>query len=680
MTKDVRIEVLPGVESSVDSTPFSTRHYIDADKIRFRTGYPEKIRGFESLSFDNANVIGGCGRTLYPFNTADGFRHIIGTDTRLYFLANCSLTNITPLEIFLAAIPNSLNTYHKTLANNPIATVIGSNVLTITDTSTKVRTADTITLSGSTSVNGIPAAEINAAHFVRGQGTNEYTVTVASNATSTGSGGGASVVQATGIITVNAALHGMNSGDRSALDSAADTGGILAAEINIEHIIRNVTANDFDVLTTGTSTSSVSGGGSPATTFQSQITEGQCNASATMGYGVGLYGVGLYGVAKEGTAITGATSWTVDRFGNNIVSTRGNQTGLYIWDLNTSIAPVLVANAPTAINYVFVRDNIVVTFGASGVQNRLKWSDQGDIITWTAEVTNKAGEDDIEGAGEFLSHASLKTSVLLFTESEVYTFRFVDRPLIWETKILDISTGIISKNARVVHRGVCYWMGNDDFYFYRSGDVENIPSNSKDECTIKRKVFDDINLNQKSKIFAWYNFKFDEIWFHYPSSSSEEPDKVARLNINDFSWANDTFDRSAASYPVELQEFPFMLQVITASSTTTMFRHEIGTDADGAALPWSLTTNFTKILPKFNIQGLIPDSLQVGNISVTVNTKRYPNEVVYNTQIFTVSPTTNVIDFRQYGRYIQFVLSGSEVGQSWRGGDWYQKLIAADGK
>src|SRR5690606_6258102 len=91
----------------------------------------------------------------------------------------------------------------------------------------------------------------------------------------------------------------------------------------------------------------------------------------------------------------------------------------------------------------------------------------------------------------------------------------------------------------------------NNFYMWRGGTVEVIPSNTRKWSTILDYVFSDLNYGQKSKIFARYNEKFQEIEFIYPSSGSSEPNRVARVNIQDFTWTTDVYspDRTAADYP-----------------------------------------------------------------------------------------------------------------------------------
>ncbi len=681
----VPIEILAGVQPPPDSTALSTRHYTASDKVRFRDGFPEKIGGWQEFTIANSEQIQGATRSIFSYNLSRNVRYLIGTNEKLYYLIGSTLTNITPLNTSFTVIANSLDSNFGTLGANPINTVNESTTVTIDDTATIVRTGDTIELSGVPgAVNGIPAAELNTTHFVNSQSTNSFTFVVSTAATSTGSGGGGAVVLATPIITVNATSHGQLDGDRVSIQNATAFAGIPAGDINIEHILRNAQTNTFDIVVDTIATSSVSGGGGANTEYAVEIDDGLCDAQAAFGYGAGLYGIGLYGVSKISSAgLLPARSWVFDRFGDLVVTTPGDQTNLYSWDSDISAAPAIVANAPTAINYVFVTNNIAVTLGAGGVVNRVQWCDQGNLTTWTAAATNQAGQDDIEGASEFLSHAPAKSTNLLFTESQVYSFRYIGRPFIFETQLLDDKSGIIGKNARITHNGVVYWMGNDNFYFYRSGNVEVIPSNTTNETTLKRTVFDDINVGQSSKIFAWFNRLFNEVWWHYPSSGSNEPNRVVRFNVKDFTWTPDTFDRSAAEYPSVLQQFPYLAETTNDSMgncDTTLFEHEKGTDANGVSLPFTLISNFIGTgTNEATINAIVPDSTQVGDLTVTLTTRQYPQSVIFNNKNYTVTPTTEIIDNRAEGRYLQYTVAGNVLGQSWRAGVWSQ-LVQSSGR
>ncbi len=675
------IIALAGTEPSTDATAISTQHYFASDKIRFVNKRPEKIGGHAAITIDGNSTIRGCDRSIFSYNLSGNVRYLSGTNSNLYHLIGSCLTNITPVVAATTAIANSLDSNFATLGSDPIATVNASTTMTVTDTATRIRVGDTITLSGSSDVNGVPAAQINTTHFIRSQSTNSYTFFVATAATSTGDDGGASVVQATPIVTVNQTAHGFLDGARIKILAAATFAGIPDSDINIEHIIRTIGTNDYDIVVDTTATSSVSGGGGASTTVQGKIASGLCDATAAQGYGAGKYGVGLYGTALVSSSGTQPVRlWSFDRFGNNVIMTPGRQTGVYTWDSIIAAAPALLSNAPTAVNYVYTSNEIVVTLGDSDVGNRRKWSNQGVSTTWTAAATNQAGADDIEGASDFISHLAVKGINLEFTDSQVYTSRYIGRPFVWETKLLDEKSGIISQNARVQHNGIGYWMTNDNFHRYRGGRVEIIPSNSSEEATVKKFVFDDLNTGQKSKIFCWFNKKFNEVQWHYPSAGSNEPDRIVRLNVIEETWSVDTIGRSAGEYPTQLREFPF-LAARESDDTTTIYKHEFGKNDSGNALTWSLTLpSFDAGVNTARVLSIIPDSIQTGDITCTVNVKQYPqSSATFGTSTLPVTPTTGRIDFKQNSRIFQYVLSGSAVDQSWRMGLW-QHNIAKGGK
>lgn len=670
------IQVAPGFQPSTDRTPFSTPHFTAADKIRCFRGVPQKIGGWRNFVFTGGATIAGIARSLYSSILGGVIKTLVGTNEKLYYINGQTLTNVTPLSTSTVAAADSLATDYATLANNPITTTLSSNTLTIADTNAPLYAVnDTVTFSGATAVGGVPDTDINAAHVIRSVGASSYTIRVATAATSAATGGGAAVVRATGRITVTSATHGQNDGDRVKINAAANTGGILAANINSEFIIRNVTTNTFDIFTNGTATSSVSSAGGASTTYQVELADGNVNQSFGQGYGMGKYGVGKYGVSKSSTTgIVYPRIWFFDRYSETVLMTAGNQTGLYQWDGTTTTAPTLVSGAPTAINYQFVSDNIVVTFGAGGVLNRIFSSDQGDPTNWTASSTNQVFDDDIEGASQLISHVASGGVNLIFTPQQTYTLQYIGLPFVWSIQLIDNSIGIIAPMARVSVNNVAYWMGRNNFYRWRGGDVEIIPSNSQLQCSALNYVFENINQNQSYKIFAWYNALFNEVWFHYPSASSNECDRVITVSLDDNNWMPHTFDRTCAEYPNNTLNNPRLI-----SSESDLYIHEYGTDADDEAMSWTLSSNLigrkSGSKKTLLISGFVPDSVSFGSINLNVNTYQYPQSInTVFSKNYTVTPTTEKVDIQVGGRYWKYTWSGATIGQNFIMGNWMEAL------
>ena len=677
------IEVMAGVESGNDNTALATPHYVEADKIRFVNNKPEEIGGWQEYITDDPNNIIGLARSFFSYQSQDSnsTRSIIGTHKRVYVLYGIGLLNITPFDTTAVAIADGIdNVYYDsaTLGNNPLETTINSSrVKLILPTGHKIKIGDTIELKGAVGFNNITTTELNNIFFIRESNATSIGFDVNNVANASGNGGGASITLGTRILVINKTAHGLSNGDRIKIANATAVGGVNPTSINAEHIIDVVASNSFEVRVGATfSTSLITGGGGASAEYYPPLPAGNISASIGQGYGLGRYGLGRYGVPKISTRVTKRPRiWQFDKFGTNILLTAGLKSPVYIY-VNDNIAPTILPNAPTQVNYMFVDNNIVVCLGADGVINRIKWSDQGNASNWTATPTNQAGEDDIEGADRFISQANAKGVNLLFTSSQVYTFRYIGGNFVWETRLLDSDNGIIAQNARIVVEGTCYWMGKDNFLYYKGGSVEVLPSNSRPESTIKKHVFQDLNYAQATKIFCWHNQKFNEIWWHYPSLNSIENDRIARFNYKELTWVGDTMNRTAAEYPVGLLGFHRAID-----SQGIIYNHEDGYNADTASLPFSLKTKLYQLQNNVvDVKEIIPDNiLNEGNITLQIATKDYPQSTNVSKTDFPIATTTDRVLTYNNGRVWQFAISGDALNQKWKMGNW-NMIIQKAGK
>jgi hypothetical protein len=668
------IALEPGVEPPSDNTNQATVHYVASQGIRFFDGKSRKRGGWVSYDFDDNNDIVGVARTLYSQRIATFPWLLIGTNLRLYAVLGTELTNITPLDTTPVAIANSLDTNYGLLANNPITTVNGSTTVTFAyaNTNNKLRAGDTVTVSGVPGdVNGIPVAQLNANLFVRTAGLTSFTVTVATAATSSGSGGGAAVNLATAIITVNDVAHGQSDGNRVLISGATATGGIPNGEINIEHIIRAGTADLFYISCVTRATSAVTGGGGAATEIQYQIPAGNADASSGMGYGMGQYGVGEYGVSKTSAdGLILPRIWSFDAYGDLVVMTPGQQTGVYNWDGDTDEAPTLLSGAPSAVNYVFQSQNIIVTLGSGNVGNRVKWSDQGNATTWTATAQNQAGEIDIQGVGVFIGHSRVSDTVnLLFTNNEVVRMTYIGLPLVWKFEIIEQRIGMIAQNAHAALGSLVFWMGNTDLYMYDGAQVMPMPKN-----TLRQYIFNNINTVQQSKCWMGYLPGFRELWLGFPTEASNEIDTTVCITLPDYTYTPDAnLARTAFESPRIIDVLPRMIY------DTTLYKHEVGYNNDGASMPISLSSKYFRgdLKNLVELWGMLPDSIQTGDIELTINVKDYPQSTAVTSYgPYTISSTTDILNYPGMftGRYWQYVITQDVLDGNWQAGEWLQLL------
>jgi hypothetical protein len=177
------VRIRPGVFRENTRYASEDRGWYFCEKVRFRSGQPEKIGGWQQLLPDQ--FLGIC-RSLWPWTQYVG----VGTNLK-YYIQYGAYYDITPLRAT------------STINNNPFA-LAASLTCTVTDTAHGCFTGDFVTFSGAVDIGGagtnITAAVLNQEYQVTVVDVNSYTIQlpVIPNATAlaAGSGGGAAVVAA----------------------------------------------------------------------------------------------------------------------------------------------------------------------------------------------------------------------------------------------------------------------------------------------------------------------------------------------------------------------------------------------------------------------------------------------------------------------------------------------------
>lgn len=652
--QNIPISVQAGVMPVEDATPQSTPFWTDAEAAWFDRGRFASKRGRTAASI--TGTIAGCNRILFSYSNNVENYYLIGGDQGLYQYLNNTAINITPLLTSTVAVATSLNTNYATLVSNPLTTVLGSAVITVNYsaiTDAQLANGDSVTLSGASTARGIPNTEINVTKTIGNvnTGAKTFTITCTTVATSSGTGGGASTVLATSLIGLTKTAHGITAGKRVKVAAAATTGGVPNVEINAEHIIRVESANKFSFYCSTKATSAVSSGGGAGTTYSAQISDGVCDTTSFSGFGAGLLGAGLLGDNQSFATPQYPRIWWMDLFGADVALTPGQQTGVYLYLNDSLTAPAALSGAPTAVNGLLVDNNQIVTWGASNVGNRIMTSDVGVGTQWTPAANNEAFTDDIEGADTFISAVKVNGVVVMFTAGgQLWRHRYVGPPLIRTTVKIEAPEGIIAPLARVSVNNQCVYMGYNDFYTTDGNNVSAVPNN-----TIVRHVFDDINTAQQWKCFAWYDPVIDSVEFHYPSTSSDECDSVARLMLSDGLFVPDVSDLTAAETPQKLTAYPLAIAV---ADTNMLYRMESG-DSAGS---FGETNYFTlgEGDQTFYAMRYYHDAVQSGNMTLTIYTKLHENDASPRTfGPYTLTSATQVVNLRAHGRFFKMRWSGN---------------------
>jgi hypothetical protein len=573
-----KLQFRPGLNR--EGTDYSNEGgYFDCDKVRFRSGYPEKIGGWIRLS--NETFL-GVARAMWNWVTLNGANLLgVGTNLKYYIEQGGDYNDITPIRAtFTSASSPS--------TDNCISTVNGSTTITVNYANYGGVTGDFVTITGAVDVGGVTAAVLNREHQITYIDTARFSFTVTSPATSTATGGGTAITLAfqvnTGLdvfirgtgwgagtwpsyvntpltnpftaagigvstLTVTQAAHGLTSGDYVYFVSIA---------ANPCGINRLVLQKAFPVTVTGVNTYTISTviGGFTYLTTSTAASGGAVIVSTPVAPVRGWGTAAAVGIGQQ------LRLWTNDNFGEDLlIAPRGGS--VYYWDATTgtSVRALLLNTASTNAGFAgqFVPNTtnqiigssiqrFAICFGANpydplNANNQfdpllVRWSDQENPFDWVPAATNQSGEYRLNIGSFIMCARSTRQEILVWSDAAIYSMQYLGPPYVWGFQLLQDNISIMSPNASITVNNVTYWMGTDKFFSY-TGRVETLP------CTLWQFVFDDINKDQAFQVFAGSNESYNEVWWFYCSQNSNTVDKYIIYNYLERVWSYGTMNRTA---------------------------------------------------------------------------------------------------------------------------------------
>jgi len=465
--------------------------------------------------------------------------------------------------------------------------------------------------------------------------------------------------------------HGLSVGDSVIYTSVgAAVGGISAAALTGTFLVLSVADANHYVFDCGVAAASAATGGGTVQ-YEYEVTIGTELGAQGTGFGVGQYGTGTYGTARSGSNIyIEPRVWSLDHFGQILLGTY-NTGEIYQFDPTqpqpwprASLASS-DAQAPTDCRYMFVTQERFVVALRTGMV--LQWCSQGDYTTWTPSATNTANSRTLTVGTKLVAGRVLGPFLsLVWSDAAAYLMQWTGSLYVYNTSILATECGLISPGAAVTVNGVAYWMGFDNFFMY-DGSVHPI-FNVED---IRKAVFDAVDkLIGSYQCHAVYVPKYNRIDFHYTTSGNSNPTLLVRYHINDQCWAPGIAGGTRCS-GTHFQQGD--TRVIAFDVDGYGYQHDNGNDANGSALPWSLTLApyaMDKSLSVCEIHGLESDFKdQSGNITFTLSTyDRLGDPSPQDSETETVSPGDQLIDWHSSGRYLSLSISSSDLGSYFRWG------------
>lgn len=385
------------------------------------------------------------------------------------------------------------------------------------------------------------------------------------------------------------------------------------------------------------------------------FTSGAEDAAVNTGYGGSFYGTSFYGTERPDTGnFAEATTWSLDNFGENLVACSSSDGVLYEWALDTSLDAVAISNAPVDnLGLLVTSERFLFALGAGGNPRKVQWCDRENNTLWTAADTNEAGDIELQTAGQIMCGAQVRGQSLILTDQDAHTASYQGPPFVYGFERVGQSCGIVSRKAlSVVHEGA-FWMGQESFYAFAGGAVQELP------CDVADYVFGDLNRSQISKVHSVPMSQHGEIWWFYPSGGSNECDRYVVLDHKEGHWTVGQLDRAAAA-PGGVFKYP-----LWTDAAGNLYEHEVGLNYEGATVfAESGPISLGKGDQVMSATSLYPDEATQGDVTATFKTRFYPNDTERTYGPYTMSAPTDV---RFTGRQVRMRVEGNGLS-NWRVG------------
>jgi hypothetical protein len=570
-----KLQFRPGVNRE-GTTLSNEGGWYDCDKVRFRSGYPEKIGGWQvdggtiyptaptstfaaggtsTSATVSTGAFWGVAKSMWNWINLTGYNLLsVGTNYK-YYIQNSSggaFNDVTPIRATTAA------------GDVTFSATTGSPTITVIDAGNGVQVGDFVIFSGAVSLGGaITATVLNQEYQVQSvPSITTYTITASVNATSGDSGNGGSATVGNYQITsgnttftfgvgYGAGGYGGSLGPSYATTLTASINSSSTANIAVASTTGFAASGTIWIGTEGISYTSITGGGSPSfngiTRGAGGLTapppDSSTPAAHTNGDAVYQYPSTATGYGSPATTGVGIQLrlWSQSNYGEDLVfNPRGE--AMYYWANNASpnvydrgqiikAATNVVtksgtftpdATCPSVVNFVLVSDSSRFTFAFGCNDPTGVYASTGLDplqVRWSDQNTLVTWLPAItnQAGGIRLSHGStIVTAIQARQEILVLT-----DSAIYSFQYLGApyvwSTQLLADNISIVSPNVIATANN--VAYWMGTDKFYVYSGRVETlpCALRQYIYTNINVQEAYQFFSGTNEGYNEIWWSYVS-------------------------------------------------------------------------------------------------------------------------------------------------------------------
>lgn len=251
--------------------------------------------------------------------------------------------------------------------------------------------------------------------------------------------------------------------------------------------------------------------------FQYQPLGGALNLIAHPGLNLSNIDSGVPSQVYIGSTVPGANNaWTF----TGLADTGGSQP---------TYKPIEVDGGVCVLHpfiFVYGSNGFIANNNVSSIYEDQILSDWNGLL---ANQVNVAAGKIVKGLP--VRGGTASPSGLFWATDSLIRVSFVNSaPTYWQYDIVSSEISIMSSSSVVEMDGIYYWMGVDRFYLY-NGYVTVLPNDKNVNW-----LFNNLNYDQRQKVWATKVPRYNEIWFFYPRGDATECTDAIIYNVKDKIW------------------------------------------------------------------------------------------------------------------------------------------------
>jgi len=321
-----------------------------------------------------------------------------------------------------------------------------------------------------------------------------------------------------------------------------------------------------------------------------------------------------------------------------------------------------ITDAPAVSGGIFSVAPYTICYGSDGL---VAWSDANQPQVWsTSAIPGDAGADRVTGA-KIVAGLPLRagqTAAILWSLDSVIRMDYVGGQAIWRFATLSTQSTILAQNSVIEYDGVYFWIGVDRFLYFDSS-VKELPNDLNQNW-----FFDNLNYDQRQKIWATKIPRFGEVIWHYPRGDSLECNATIVFNVRLKTWYDNSVSRSAGYYSQVVQYPIWAGSYQEPSGSYGLYQHEFGYnavigDVESAIESYFITQNFgyptggvgdspQGISRWTRLTRIEPDFIQTGDMTISVIGYEFAQAPMEPITSYVFTPTTGKVDMREQRRHI----------------------------